>query len=92
MSWQEIRMELIKEQLRTNTKELVARGGFGSPTIFVAGNDKYFGNDRLPLAREALLRQRIPEAPHSADRPRDWANGRYGPRLAQIGNRLRPSP
>lgn len=46
----------IKEQLRSNTEELVARGGFGSPTIFVAGDDMYFGNDRLPLVREALLR------------------------------------
>jgi 2-hydroxychromene-2-carboxylate isomerase len=49
----------IKEQLRSNTEELVARGGFGSPTMFVAGNDMYFGNDRLPLVREALFRQRI---------------------------------
>jgi 2-hydroxychromene-2-carboxylate isomerase len=49
----------IKEQLRSNTEELVARGGFGSPTMFVAGADMYFGNDRLPLVRDALLRQRI---------------------------------
>jgi 2-hydroxychromene-2-carboxylate isomerase len=48
----------IKERLRSNTEELVARGGFGSPTMFVAGNDMYFGNDRLPLVRDALLRQR----------------------------------
>jgi 2-hydroxychromene-2-carboxylate isomerase len=47
----------IKDRLRANTEELVARGGFGSPTIFVAGSDMYFGNDRLPLVREALLRQ-----------------------------------
>jgi len=52
----------IKERLRSNTEELVARGGFGSPTMFVAGNDMYFGNDRLPLVREALLRQRIPDS------------------------------
>jgi 2-hydroxychromene-2-carboxylate isomerase len=49
----------IKERLRSNTEELVARGGFGSPTMFVAGADMYFGNDRLPLVREALLRQRV---------------------------------
>ena len=49
----------IKEQLRSNTDELVARGGFGSPTMFVAGSDMYFGNDRLPLVREAVLRQRV---------------------------------
>lgn len=46
----------IKEQLRRNTDELVARGGFGTPTLFVGGDDLYFGNDRLHLVREALLR------------------------------------
>lgn len=46
----------VKERLRANTDELVARGGFGSPTLFVDGDDMYFGNDRLPLVREALLR------------------------------------
>jgi len=45
-----------KERLRTATDELVARGGFGSPTMFVDDDDMYFGNDRLPLLREALLR------------------------------------
>ena len=44
----------VKKRLRANTDELVARGGFGSPTFFVAGADMYFGNDRLPLVREAL--------------------------------------
>lgn len=48
----------IKDQLRANTEEVVARGGFGSPTIFVEGEDMYFGNDRLPLIREAILRSR----------------------------------
>ena len=37
----------IKGQLRTNTDELIARGGFGSPTMFV-NETAYFGNDRLP--------------------------------------------
>jgi len=46
----------IKERLRANTDELVARGGFGSPTIFVDGTDMYFGNDRLPLVEAALAR------------------------------------
>jgi len=46
----------IKDQLRINTEEVVKRGGFGSPTIFVDVNDMYFGNDRLPLIREALAR------------------------------------
>jgi 2-hydroxychromene-2-carboxylate isomerase len=46
----------VKQRLRANTDELVARGGFGSPTMFVGGDDMYFGNDRLPLVREALRR------------------------------------
>jgi 2-hydroxychromene-2-carboxylate isomerase len=46
----------IKEKLRANTDELVARGGFGSPTLFVNGTDLYFGNDRLPLVEAALRR------------------------------------
>ncbi|MFI4933415.1 MAG: 2-hydroxychromene-2-carboxylate isomerase [Caulobacterales bacterium] len=44
----------IKDQLRANTEEVMARGGFGSPTIFVGGSDMYFGNDRMPLIRHAL--------------------------------------
>ena len=36
--------------------EVMARGGFGSPTIFVDKTDMYFGNDRMPLIREALER------------------------------------
>ena len=43
-----------KARLRTNTDELIARGGFGSPTMFV-GEQMFFGNDRLPLVRAALL-------------------------------------
>jgi len=46
----------IKARLRANTDELVARGGFGSPTMIVDGDDLYFGNDRLVLVREALRR------------------------------------
>jgi 2-hydroxychromene-2-carboxylate isomerase len=51
-----IASEPIKARLRDATDELIARGGFGSPTMFVNGTDMYFGNDRLPLVREALLR------------------------------------
>ncbi len=43
-----------KQKLRDSTDELIERGGFGTPTIFVDGNDMYFGNDRLPLVEEAL--------------------------------------
>jgi 2-hydroxychromene-2-carboxylate isomerase len=46
----------VKEKLRANTDELVARGGFGSPTLFVNRTDMYFGNDRLPLVEAALGR------------------------------------
>jgi 2-hydroxychromene-2-carboxylate isomerase len=46
----------IKNELRANTDEVIARGGFGSPTIFVGKSDMYFGNDRLPLVRAALER------------------------------------
>ena len=44
----------VKAMLKANTDEVIARGGFGSPTVFVGGDDMYFGNDRLPLVREAL--------------------------------------
>jgi 2-hydroxychromene-2-carboxylate isomerase len=47
----------IKDQLKANTEEVVARGGFGSPTIFIDRTDMYFGNDRMPLIREALQRR-----------------------------------
>ncbi len=46
--------ESCKARLRANTDELIARGGFGSPTMFV-GDQMFFGNDRLPLVRAALL-------------------------------------
>ena len=51
----------IKDRLRVNTDELIARGGFGSPTLFVNGDDMYFGNDRLPLVEAALVRARAAE-------------------------------
>src|SRR5690606_14683012 len=38
-----------KDRLRQLTDELIERGGFGSPTMFVDGDDMYFGNDRIPL-------------------------------------------
>ncbi len=45
-----------KQRLRDTTDELMERGGFGSPTMFVDRDDMYFGNDRLVLVRDALLR------------------------------------
>jgi 2-hydroxychromene-2-carboxylate isomerase len=47
-----------KAKLKANTDELIARGGFGSPTVFVARDDMYFGNDRLALVRQAVLRHK----------------------------------
>jgi 2-hydroxychromene-2-carboxylate isomerase len=44
-----------KEKLRANTDEVMQRGGFGSPTIFVNGS-MFFGNDRLPLVEWELLK------------------------------------
>jgi len=44
----------IKSELKANTDEVISRGGFGSPTIFVDGHDMYFGNDRLALIEAAL--------------------------------------
>ena len=44
----------IKDRLRVNTEEVIERGGFGSPTMFVNGDDMYFGNDRIPLVEAAL--------------------------------------
>ena len=52
-----ISQQSVKDELKANTDEVMRRGGFGSPTIFVDGADMYFGNDRLPLVREALARR-----------------------------------
>jgi 2-hydroxychromene-2-carboxylate isomerase len=51
-----IAQQACKDRLKANTDEVIARGGFGSPTMFLNGNDMYFGNDRLPLLREAIRR------------------------------------
>ena len=51
-----IRDPAYKDRLRANTDELIDRGGFGSPTLFIDREDMYFGNDRLPLV-EARLRR-----------------------------------
>jgi 2-hydroxychromene-2-carboxylate isomerase len=56
------RSEELRTALRVNTDELIARGGFGSPTIFVASNDMYFGNDRIPLVRHAVTARRVERA------------------------------
>ena len=49
-----IRTDELKARLRDNTQEVIERGGFGSPTMFVNETDMYFGNDRLELVEAAL--------------------------------------
>ena len=44
-----------KDRLRESTDELMQRGGFGSPTMFLDGEDMFFGNDRIPLIEAKLL-------------------------------------
>jgi 2-hydroxychromene-2-carboxylate isomerase len=46
--------EAQKARLRASTDEVMARGGFGSPTFFLDGEDMYFGNDRLQLIRRKV--------------------------------------
>jgi len=53
--FEKIASAAYKDRLRANADELIERGGFGSPTMFVDGDDMYFGNDRLELVRAALL-------------------------------------
>jgi 2-hydroxychromene-2-carboxylate isomerase len=57
-----IGQQAIKDQLKANTDEVMARGGFGSPTIYLDKTDMYFGNDRMPLIREALQRRKASAA------------------------------
>ncbi len=46
-----INSQPYKDQLRHNTEDVIARGGYGTPTMFLDGNDMYFGNDRVELVR-----------------------------------------
>jgi 2-hydroxychromene-2-carboxylate isomerase len=43
----------VKQQLKKNTEEAVARGVFGAPTFFV-GEQMFWGQDRLDFVAEAL--------------------------------------
>jgi 2-hydroxychromene-2-carboxylate isomerase len=51
---QRLQSDEVKALLRANTEEVIKRGGYGSPTIFVDGKWMYFGNDQLPLVEFAL--------------------------------------
>lgn len=44
----------VKDLLRKNTEEAVARGAFGAPTFFVK-DQLFWGNDRLQFVEEAAL-------------------------------------
>jgi 2-hydroxychromene-2-carboxylate isomerase len=52
----QINSQDYKDKLRLNTEELIERGGFGSPTMFVEITSMFFGNDRLPLVEFELGR------------------------------------
>jgi len=43
----------IKDRLRANTDEAIARGAFGAPTLFI-GDEMHWGNDRLHFVEAAL--------------------------------------
>ena len=45
----------VKARLRATTEELIERGGFGSPSLFVGGK-LFFGNDQLPVVEQELRR------------------------------------
>ncbi len=48
----------MKFRLKALTQDVIDRGSFGSPTMFVDGEDMYFGQDRLVLVEEVLKRAR----------------------------------
>jgi 2-hydroxychromene-2-carboxylate isomerase len=52
--FEQIATDPVKRRLFETTDDLIARGGFGSPTFFLNGDDMYFGNDRLELMQAAI--------------------------------------
>lgn len=50
----------VKDALRANVDEAIARGAFGSPTMFLDTHDMYFGVDRLQLLEVAMQRKNAP--------------------------------
>jgi 2-hydroxychromene-2-carboxylate isomerase len=50
--------QAVKDELRANVDEAIVRGAFGSPTMYLDGDDMYFGVDRLPLLKIAMERKR----------------------------------
>jgi 2-hydroxychromene-2-carboxylate isomerase len=53
---QAIETPAIKDKLRVNTDEAIARGAFGAPTMLV-GDELFWGNDRLHFVEAALRRK-----------------------------------
>ena len=49
--------QTYKDKLKANTEELIQRGGYGSPTFFLDGDDMFFGNDRLQLIEAKIAQQ-----------------------------------
>ncbi len=52
--FQKIADQKYKDLLRDTTEELIKRGGFGSPTMYLGGDDMYFGNDRITLIEQKI--------------------------------------
>lgn len=48
----------IKDRLRANTDDALARGAYGAPTFFV-GEEMFVGNDRLAFVERAARGERI---------------------------------
>ena len=46
-----------RDALRANTQAAIDKGAFGVPTFYIDGTDMYFGVDRLPNLRHALMRK-----------------------------------
>jgi 2-hydroxychromene-2-carboxylate isomerase len=82
LDWTEVSTKIAdnryKKKLRDNVDELIARGGFGSPTFFVDRDDMYFGNDRIPLVEAALAA--------AAERESSARPAAAGPARAQGGS------
>jgi len=48
---------VARDALRANTQGAIDKGAFGVPTFYIDGTDMYFGVDRLPNLRHALMRK-----------------------------------
>ena len=51
-----IESQEVKDELRRNTEDAIARGVFGAPTFFV-GDEMFWGNDRFDFAVEEAFAQ-----------------------------------